>query len=317
MKLVAIMPKNVGAEAKFQEGTPSDWELVFAHSLDDLTDKDLEGADVVMVTDNHPLNRKSLERLRHVKLVQQFGVGVDSIDTRAAEDMGIPVANAPTGNTVSVVEYVIMAAILLTRRVPEAENLARAGETLASVLVKGTFEIEGRTLGIVGFGNIGKEVARRTRPLGMKVLYYDVQPADEKVEKELGVRRVSLDELLAESDVVTLHVPLTRATRNLIGKAELLKMKKGAVLINAARGGVVNEGELAEVLEQNHLAGAAVDVCTTEPIPPFHPLLAAPNVLLTPHMAGSTMDGIMKQFKECFMNATRVANGEEPVNRVC
>jgi phosphoglycerate dehydrogenase-like enzyme len=156
---------------------------------------------------------------------------------------------------------------------------------------RGCFELRGRTLGIVGFGAIARELAMRATPMGVEMLSHDIaEPTEE--EQQLGVRRVDFDELLASSDIVSLHVPLTEQTRFLISHEELAKMKRGSCLINASRGGIVDEAALAEALVSGHLAGAAVDVFEVEPMEADNPLVTAPNVLLTPHMAGTSTDSI-------------------------
>jgi len=210
-----------------------------------------------------------------------------------------------------------MAMIYVLRRVSEAVELGGKDGIIGPVLVrKGCLELNGKTLGIIGFGAIGYEVAVRAKALGMTLLSYDVaEPTAE--EGELGARRVPLDSLLAQSDVVTLHVPLTRETRNLIGEDELARMKRGACLINAARGGIVDEEALAEALHKGHLGGAAVDVTAVEPTAPDNPLWTAPNCLLTPHIAGVSTESVNYMVQKSLQNCYRVYMGEEPADRVC
>lgn len=315
MKVVCIFPPDPNRDAS--GAVPEGWDMTIIENVGDLTDELVDGLDVLLTTTYFELTRETLLRLKGVKLIQQLGVGVDSIDIEAAREFGIPVANVHQANSVSVAEYVIMAIIYVIRRVAESVEMARRGELASSVISgKGSYEIREKKLGIVGFGAIGYEVAVRAKALGMDLLSYDVvEPTP--AEEELGVRRVDFDTLLAASDVVTLHVPLNKETHHMIDAAVLGKMKKGACLINAARGGVVDEAALAEALRSGHLMGAAVDVTEVEPTPLDSPLWDAPNVLLTPHLAGSTTDAVNYMVQKSFQNCYRIFMGEEPEDRVC
>jgi phosphoglycerate dehydrogenase-like enzyme len=315
MKVVAVVPP--GPQDRGALPLPESWEVVLIRSLAELTDEVLAGADALLITHHNPLDRAALGRLRGLKLVQQIGVGVDSIDIEAAREFGVPVANVSKANDAAVAEYVIMAMIWVMRRMGEAIELERQGTVAVPVMIaRGSFELRNRTLGIVGFGAIGREVAARARAMGMKVLSFDINAVTDE-ERTLGVGRTSFEELLATSDVVSLHVPLTEQTHPLIGRDELAKMKPGSYLINASRGGVVDEPALAEALKSGHLAGAAVDVLEVEPMAPDNPLADAPNILLTPHMAGSTTDAVNTMLRKSFENCARIAAGEEPEDRVC
>ena len=315
MKAVFILPPDTGRDESLLrfEG----WDVTVITSLSELTDELVDGLDVLVTTTYFPITRETLERLRGIKLIQQIGVGVDSINIDAASEFGIPVANVSRANSVAVAEYVIMAMIYVLRRVSEAVELGRTGGIIGPVLVKkGCLELSGKTLGIIGFGAIGYEVAVRAKALGMVLLSYDVvEPAPQ--EGELGVCRVPLDSLLARSDVVTLHVPLTDETRNLIGKGELASMKQGACLINAARGGIVDEPALAEALCSGHVGGAAVDVTVVEPTAPDNPLWTAPNCFLTPHIAGVSTESVNYMVQKSLENCYRIFMGQEPEDRVC
>ena len=314
MKVVCIFPPDPNRDASAI--APEGWDMTIIENVSDLTDELLDGLDVLVSTTFSNLTRDILQRLKGVKLIQQLGVGVDSIDIEAAKEFGIPVANVSKANSVSVAEYVIMAMMYLIRRVPEAVEMARKTELVTGVLVaKGSYEVRDKKLGIVGFGAVGYEVAVRAKALEMELLSYDIVPP-KPAEKELGVRRVDFGTLLAASDVVTLHVPLSKETRHLIDAAALAKMKQGACLINAARGGVVDEAALADALGSGHLMGAAVDVTEVEPTPPDNPLWVAPNVLITPHIAGSTTDAVSYMIQKSFQNCYRVFTGEEPEDRV-
>lgn len=229
-----------------------------------------------------------LERATRLRALGRAGVGLDNIDVDAATRRGIAVLNAPGSNAVSVAELAFGLLLALVRRLPEAIASMRAGHWDRSRL--GGTELRGRTMGIVGLGRIGSEMARRAHAFGMPVVAYDPYVADARFA-ELGVERVpSLAALLERADVVTLHVPLTAETRGMIGAAELARMRPSAVLLNLARGEVVDEAALLDALKRGRLAGAALDVFAQEPLPPDHPLRRAPNVVLTPHLGASTAE---------------------------
>ncbi len=220
-----------------------------------------------------------------LKVVGRAGVGVDNIDLVAATERGVAVLNAPAGNTVSAAELTMALILAMVRRVAEADAAMRQG---AWSKVQGV-ELRGRTLGLVGAGRIGGEVAKRCKAFGMDVVAYDPYLTDERAA-ELGAERATLDEVLQRGDIISLHVPLTDATKNMISTEALAKMKKGSFLVNVARGGVVDEPALAHALESKHLAGAALDVYVNEPLEKESTLLKAPNILLTPHLGASTSE---------------------------
>jgi phosphoglycerate dehydrogenase-like enzyme len=257
-----------------------------------------------------------------LKLVQVTGAGVDRLDAPALKRLGIPVANVPGGSNDAVAEYVVTAASMLLRRLAWSSNEVRAGryeEFRASMLAANLGGLHGLRVGIVGMGTIGLAVAKALRAYECEVLYYDPDPRD---ASKLGARPVPLDELLAGSDVVTIHVPLVPGTQGMIGESQLAKMKENAILINAARGGIVDEAALAEALGSGKLGGAAVDVYATEPPEDSNPLLslqgeAANRVLLTPHIAGVTRQAYAVLFRSAWDNVERVLlQGLGPLNRV-
>lgn len=222
-----------------------------------------------------------------LRVVGRAGVGVDNIDIPACTRRGVAVFNAPAGNTVSAAELAFAMIMASVRAVPEADRSVRAGEWARSRF-KGA-ELQGKTLGLVGAGRIGGEVARRARAFRMRVVIYDPFLTPERVA-ELEGTGMELDEVLREADVVTLHVPLTESTRGLLDRHRLSLMKPTAHLVNASRGGVVDEEALAEALREGRIGGAALDVFTQEPLPMDSPLRDAPNLILTPHLGASTVE---------------------------
>jgi len=230
-----------------------------------------------------------LEACKKLTVVGRLGVGLDNIDVDACKARGIAVLPATGANDLAVAEYVIAGMLMLLRGAYHASTAVAAGEWPRNRLLGR--EMAGAKLGLVGFGSIAREVASRAVALGMKVVAYDPYLAgDHPAWRDLGVAKVALEPLLAESDAVSLHVPLDDGTRHLIDAAALGRMRTDAVLINAARGGVVDEGALAHALREGRLGGAMLDVFETEPLPADSVLAGVPNLILTPHIAGVSVE---------------------------
>lgn len=259
-----------------------------------------------------------------VKLVQVTGAGVDRLDEAAMRKLGIAVANVPGGSNSAVAEYAVGCAIVLLRRlawsdmeIRDANYVSFRGRMIGDNLPG----LEGLTVGIVGMGTVGFAVAEAFHRFGCQIVYHDPVPRDAAAAR-IGARALSLEDLLKTSDVVSLHVPLLPQTRSMIGARQLAAMKPGAVLIQASRGGIVNETALAAHLNSNHLGGAAVDVYSVEPPDTDNPLFAlegeaAHRVLYTPHIAGVTRQASVNLFRDAWANVERVlVKGEEPQNRV-
>lgn len=247
----------------------------------------LQGAHGLLVRSATRVTAELLEQAPLLQVVGRAGVGVDNIDIPACTHRGVAVFNAPAGNTISAAELAFALIMASVRRIAPADRSMREGRWDRAKF-KGT-ELRGKTLGLVGAGRIGGEVARRARAFGMNILIYDPYLTDERVV-ELRGTGVELDELLERADVVTLHVPLTDSTRGLIGAEGLARMKPTAHLVNASRGGIVDEGALADALTAGKLAGAALDVYTVEPLDADSPLRQVPNLVLTPHLGASTQE---------------------------
>jgi D-3-phosphoglycerate dehydrogenase len=242
-------------------------------------------SDALIVRSRTRVTSDLLEGARRLRLVARAGIGVDNIDVDAATERGILVVNAPLGNVRSTAEHTMALIFALARRVTAADRAARDGTWKTGY--EG-MQLAGKRLGVIGVGKIGRQVAAMASALGMEILAHDPYlPAT--AWPDLGLRPVPFDELLSEADIVTLHVPLLPETRGLIGAAEISRMKPGAYLVNCARGGLVDEAELADALASGRLAGAALDVFEREPVRDS-PLLAAPNLILTPHVAASTKE---------------------------
>ena len=262
----------------------------------------------VIISGAEPVTSGVLAASKTLRMVMKHGVGVDNIDLDAATSLGIVVANAPGTNTEAVADWVIGVMLALQRGICAASHSTRAGKW-------GRFvgrELGAMTVGVIGSGRVGAEVIKRLQGFGAAVLAYDVVPNDELMSK-YGVRYVSLDELLGTSDLVTLHVPLMERTRKMIGETELSRMKETAYLINAARGELVDEEALYESLKAGRIAGAALDVYSTEP-PSASPLIKLGNVLATPHIAAYTYEAMECMDRMCAQTILAIFAGKRPRN---
>jgi (S)-sulfolactate dehydrogenase len=244
------------------------------------------GADALIVRNRTQVRGELLAALGRCEVIGRLGVGLDNIDVEACRGRGIAVIPATGANALSVAEYVIAAALLLLRGAYQSSGEVAAGWWPRDRLAGGR-EAAGQTLGLVGFGSIGRVTGALARGMGMNVIAFDaVLGAAHPSFQEAGVRAVSLDTLCAEADVVSLHVPLVAPTRDLFNAGRIAAMKPGAILINTARGGIVDEAAVAAALRGGHLGGAALDVFAAEPLAGANPFAGCPNLLLTPHIAG-------------------------------
>lgn len=249
----------------------------------------LAGVTMLGIRSKTKLTAQILEQAPQLQAIGCFCIGTDQVDLGVAQDLGIPVFNAPYANTRSVAELVLGEIIMLMRRIPDKNKAAHAGGWLKEV--GGASEVRGKTLGIVGYGHIGTQLSVLAENLGLRVIFHDVV---DKLALGNAGKCQSLNELLNRADIVSLHVPATPQTKNMIGAAQLQEMKAGALLLNASRGNVVDLEALAEAIRSGHIAGAAVDVFPVEPASNKDvfqsPLQNLPNVILTPHIGGSTLE---------------------------
>jgi phosphoglycerate dehydrogenase-like enzyme len=251
-------------------------------------------------------------RAPRLRLVQVPGHGFDHVDLEAASAAGVPVCTVASSGAEShtVAELALLLAGVASRRVIAGDRMVREGRWGTQEMLfggGGVNELAGKTLGIVGFGRIGRELAKRARAFDMRVIYTDVVAAE-----DTDVERRALDDLLAESDVVSLHAPLTPETKHLVNEEIIARMKPGAVLVNTARGPLVDADALANALRSGRIRAAAIDVFDPEPPPPDSPLLGLDNVVLSPHMAGVAQESIMRILGAALENCLRVARGEDP-----
>jgi D-3-phosphoglycerate dehydrogenase / 2-oxoglutarate reductase len=283
--LKIVIAEKISAAALEQLQEPG-WTVLTADQLDGKLSEHLELADALIVRSAVQANAALLSHAKKLRVIGRAGVGVDNIDLDAATRQGIAVMNTPGANAVAVAEQTLGMMLAMARHLCHADALMHAGRWEKKSL-QGT-ELRGKTLGIAGLGRIGMEVARRARAFGMEIVGHDPF-VSVGVAKEQGIRLVSLDELYAAADYITLHVGLTPQTSGMINEASLKKMKKGARLVNCARGELVQEADLVEALKRGHVAAAAIDVFNEEPLK-NSPLQAMENVILTPHIGGQTYE---------------------------
>lgn len=264
------------------------FELIESTDLDpDVLARTLQDMDAVIVRSTTTLDRAALAITDRLKVIGRAGVGVDNIDVQAATEKGIAVFNSPSGNTIAAAELTMALMLALMRRISAADRSMRAGEWDRK-RYRGS-ELNGKTLALIGAGRIGGEVARRARAFGMNVIANDPFLKEDRA-RQLGIEPASLEQALSEGDVLSIHVPLTDATTNLIDRHRLALVKPSAYIVNAARGGVLDEGALVEALREGRIAGAALDVFSEEPLPADHPLRSLENVVLTPHIGAATVE---------------------------
>jgi phosphoglycerate dehydrogenase-like enzyme len=312
--VVYLEPVPADVEQIVRACLPAGFELRVRRETEAVAEV-LREADFVLVATT-PLPASALAGATRLRLIQHQGVGYDKTDVVAATGLGIPVALCPAGTSIGVAEHVFLLILALYKRLRLAEAALRSGSWLQWELRSGSYELAGKTLGLVGLGRIGREVTIRARAFAADVIYYDVVPATPDAERSLGVQFTPFAELLLQADIVSLHLPLSPATRHVIGAPELAQMKRSAVLINTARGPLVDEAALIAALRAGQIAGAGLDVFETEPLPAGHPLVPLPNVVLTPHIAAGTADALVVKMKACFANMLRVSRGEAPLDTV-
>lgn len=256
------------------------------------------------------VNADVLRAAKKLKLLHKWGVGVDNLDLDAARELGIRIARTTGSNAVPVAEFALGLTLSALRFIPYGHAELKKGEWRGGRLPGDTFMLSGKTVGIIGFGAIGQNVARLLKGFGCTILYNKRRPLDPSEEAALGAKFATVPEILANSDVISLNCPLTPETANLIDRAAFKAMKKTAVLVNVARGGVVVEPDLIEALNSGEIAGAAMDVFETEPLPPDSPLLNVEKLVVTPHLAAIASDNFAPTVQRMFANMAHVSRGE-------
>jgi D-3-phosphoglycerate dehydrogenase len=276
----------------------------------------LRDADFMVVAD-WAVTEEILAAAPKLRMVQHQGVGHEKIDKAALKARGIPLALCPAGTTIGVAEHTILLILAVYKRLVVADTKLRQGTWLQWGLRSVSFELAGKTLGLMGFGRIGQAVAQRARAFETQLLYHDPFLKEPPAAAGAwGARAVSFSELLGRSDILSLHVPTTDETRRFMSTPQFEQMKPSAILINTSRGAIVNEPALIKALEAKTIAGAGLDVFEQEPIKPDNPLVKMDNVVLTPHIAAGTVDALREKMSSVFANLQRFAKAEPVRDRL-
>jgi phosphoglycerate dehydrogenase-like enzyme len=257
-----------------------------------------------------PVPARIIEDAPRLRLIHKWGAGYEKIDLAAAKRRGIPVLIAAGANAGPVAEHAIALMLAVYRHIPFLDKALRKGQWLKQEMRSVARQLKGKTVGLLGLGNIGRQVARKIGGFGVRVIYYDVRRLNEAAERDLGITYVTLDELLVQADILSVHVPLLDSTRNLVDAAAISQMKDGAVIINTSRGGVVDEKALYDALVSGKLYGAGLDTHTKEPPDPGNPLFELDQVVVTPHTGAVVVDNVADVTIHVFENCQRLLRGE-------
>lgn len=293
--------------------SPPDYEIVVLDnsSTEDQRIKEVRDADFLLCYGMNPSDEviKALDKCRLVQLLQ---AGYDRMNLDLLSELEIPCANNGGANSWAVADQAVLLMLSIYKQLLAAANSTRGGNWAEPITGQNTFELANKKVGILGIGNIGRQVAKRVQGFDALVQYYDLYPLDEITATELNVTYVSLEELFKTSDIITCHTPLTKATEHMVNSNSLSMMKPSAILINTSRGPVVDEEALINALRQGKISAAGLDVFEKEPVEPDNPLLKMDNVVATPHMAGTTWDTWARRANFSFENMERVRRGEAP-----
>ena len=310
-RIVVVPPSHAETAEIAKKMAPADFEIVMSSASPAELMPAMASAEYIVCYPNVVSNDALFKAAPKLKLYQLLSAGYDDVDIEAARRAKVPVCNNGGANAISVSEHAIMLMLTVSRRVLWQHDNVSNGRWRGNAPAPRMYEVYDKTLGIVGLGTIGKKVARIARALGMRVQYYDIARLPEHEEDAFGVKFRLFRELLASSDIVTMHVPLNDSTRHMIGAPELALMKPEAIIVNTSRGPVIDEVALTKALADNKLFGAGLDVFDQEPPPPDNPIFKLKNVVLTSHYAGPTWDNHVARFRNAFDNVQRVARGEK------
>jgi D-3-phosphoglycerate dehydrogenase len=290
---------------------PAGFEFRFARSYDPAEQMDLVASADFILVGGATLSREMIERAGRARLIQKWGIGVDKIDLATARRLGVPVAITAGANASPVAELAVGLMLAVYRRIALADRKMREGSWVKAEMRSWCYQIDGKTVGIVGFGAIGRMVAHRLRGFDAKIIYYDIVRPPQILERSLRATYVPFEELIAQSDILTLHTPLTDLTNSLINADVIGRMKPGAVLINTARGEIVDEAALEHALVSGRLRGAGLDTFMVEPIRQDHAFLKLDNIVLTPHAGGGVFDNVENVARHALGNMVKMLEGVE------
>jgi phosphoglycerate dehydrogenase-like enzyme len=308
--LVSCPSAEVASIAR--EMAPKGFETVVVHNDAEVV-PNLPGVEYMITYPHIPMKDEFYKAVPKLRLVQLLSAGYDNVDLDAARRAKVAVSNNGGANAISVSEHAIMLMLTVARKVVWQHGSVSNGRWRGNGPAPRMYELHDKTLGIIGFGTIGKKVARLAQPFGMHVQYFDIARLSEGEADRHNVKFRLLRELLRSSDIVSLHVPLNDSTRHLIGAEELALMKPTAIIVNTSRGPVIDEAALYRTLSEGKIFGAGLDVFDQEPPPANNPLFRLDNVVLTAHFAGPTWDNHVARFRNAFDNVQRVARGEAPL----
>lgn len=293
-----------------RHAAPPELELRFAASYDDAEQIELARHAEFLLPGFARVDARMLAQAGKLRMIQKWGIGIDSIDLDAVRKQGVALSITAGANAAPVAELAIALMLAVYRRIPYVNRAIREGRWPTPEMRETCFQITGKTVGLVGFGNIGRMLARRLQGFDAQVIYCATVPADAQTERALGVRFVPLPELLASSDILSLHAPLTAQTRKMVNAESIARMKDGAVLINTSRGGLVDETALYEALASGKLRGAGLDAFDPEPPARDNPLLTLDQVVVTPHAGGGVLDNVENVARHALGNIRRFVRGE-------
>ena len=309
MKIVVGGTFPPGAVELFLEKLPKDWDISVETDLDELAKRtDVE----VLITRAFQVDKAFIEQNKGLKFIQKWGTGLNAVDVETAGKHGIPVCNVPGANAYSVSELAVMLMLAVYRNLLYHNKKLHSGIWSKPDIVERSYCLKGKTVGLIGGGNIGKLVAKKVQAFDAKTVYYDVFRMKEEDEAANNMKYLPLDELLKVSDIVSLHIPLLESTKNFISKPQFDMMKDGAVIINSARGGLINEADLLEALDSGKIMGAGLDCLCNEgkALDKNDPLLNHEFVTVTPHIGGTSNDLAAEMVPRMAANAVRFVNGE-------
>ena len=305
---------------------PESWDAEFISYK--YTDEEMitaaKDAEIILVGSGHVVSRNVIESCPSLKLIQTEGVGFEQVDVEAAKERGVWVCNNKGANAISVAEHAIGLMLAGLRRTSLTDRQLRTIGYTASKrahLAVGEHDLAGSLVGLVGFGDIGKQTAKRLKNWGCKVVYNDILDMSPEIEEEYGATSMEFDELIKNCDIISMHVPVTPLTTGMLGKEQFAAMKKTVLVINTSRGPVIDQDALIWALENDEIYGAALDVVTPEPLPDDAPILnmsekAMDKIIITPHVAGVTNEDFERMTKMSFQAVERVLSGKEPINQV-
>ena len=289
---------------------PAELDLRFAASYDEAEQMALAEHAEFLLSGFAPVNEAMLRHAKKLRMIQKWGIGYDMVDVAAARRMGIALTIAAGSNAAPVAELAVALMLAVYRRIPYVNRAMRAGQWPTTQMRETCYQITGKTVGMIGFGSIGRMLARRLRGFDAHLIYFDARRADPETERVLNVRYVALQDVLAQSDILSLHAPLNASTSRMINAESIAAMKDGAILINTARGGLVDELALYQALVSGKLRGAGLDAFDPEPPAADNPLLTLDQVVVTPHSGGGVLDNVQNVARHTLGNIMHCLRGE-------